>query len=190
MRARIGSPRWTKPSAPPRRSCCRLQDRLQNSLGRRYGDEDPRAILDHFGETPRRLQPCKPVGWKADELDTLGACDDAPLGGERKRMGDVDPAPGSNRLGDRGSRQGLLAIDSERREKPKHMIVEDEAPEPGSPFTIDDPVDREMVARKGGPYREEQPGREAQRLGVDLLPQNLRLLGPEGAKGCPVDLLP
>src|SRR3546814_7936769 len=94
------------------------------------------------------------------------------------------------RLGDRGSRQGLLAIDSERREKPKHMIVEDEAPEPGSPFPIDDPVDREMVARKGGPYREEQPGREAKRLGVDLLPQNLRLLGPEGDKACPVDLLP
>src|SRR3546814_6291756 len=119
MRAMMGSPRWTKPSAPPRRSCCRLQDRLQNSLGRRYGDEDPRAILDHFGETPRRLQPCKQVGWKAHELDTLGAVDDAPLDRERKRMGDVDTAPGSNRLGDRGSRQGLLAIDSERREKPK-----------------------------------------------------------------------
>src|SRR3546814_2378708 len=60
-------------------------------------------------------------------------------------------------------RQGLLAIDSERREKPKHMIVEDEATEPGPPFPIDDPVDREMVARQRRPYRQEQPGREAKR---------------------------
>src|SRR3546814_15575459 len=111
MRARIGSPRWTKPSAAPRRSCSRLQDRLQNSLGRRYGDEDPRAILDHFGETPRRLQPCKPVGWKAHELDTLGAVDDAPLDRERKRMGEVATALGSNRIGDPGSRAGLLSWD-------------------------------------------------------------------------------
>src|SRR3546814_16484749 len=105
MRARIGSPRWTKPSAPPRRSCSRLQDRLQNSLGRRYGDEDPRALLDHFGETTRRLQPCKPVGWKADELDTLGYVDDATLDRERKRMGAVDTVHGRNRLCDRGRRQ-------------------------------------------------------------------------------------
>src|SRR3546814_3194504 len=139
---------------------------------------------DLVGETPRRLQPCKPVGRKADELDTLGAVDDAPLDRERKRMGDVDTAPGSNRLGDRGSRQGLLAIDSERREKPKHMIVEDEAPEPGSPFTIDDPVDREMVARKGGPYREEQPGREAQRLGVDLRSEEHKSEERRGGKAC------
>src|SRR3546814_11213191 len=90
----------------------------------------------------------------------------------------------------RGSRQGLLAIDSERREKPKHMIVEDEAPEPGPPFPIDDPVDREMVARQRRPYRQEQPGREAKRLGVDLLPQGFGFLRPEGDKACPVDLLP
>src|SRR3546814_19555576 len=96
---------------------------------------------DLVGETPRRLQPCKPVGWKADELDTLGAVDDAPLDRERKRMGDVDTAPGSNRLGDRGRRQGLLAIDSERREKPTTMIVADEIPTPGPQLPIADPVE-------------------------------------------------
>src|SRR3546814_16867012 len=104
MRAMMGSPRWTKPSAPPRRSCCRLQDRLQNSLGRRYGAEDPRAILDHFGETPRRLPPCQPVGWKADVTATLGAVYYGPLYRERKRMGDGRPTPGSRDRGVEGQR--------------------------------------------------------------------------------------
>src|SRR3546814_18950216 len=100
-------------------------------------------------------------------------------------MGDVDTAPGSNRLGDRGSRQGLLAIDSERREKPKHMTVDDEAPEPGPPFPIDDPVDREMVARQRRPYRPEPPGREATRRGVALLPPRLGFPRRTGDKSGP-----
>jgi hypothetical protein len=67
------------------------------------------------------------------------------------------------------------------------MIVEDDAAEPGLAALVGDAVDDEMIARQRRPDRQQQPGREPDRLGIDLGRRRFGLGGPECAESLLVD---